>query len=78
MAQATGRNNSLLEELYENWATVDTYMLQAVVIAKHAARFTSRYRLGEPHRGRTFCIWLLVYTSLSREMASKLTSFLAS
>ena len=27
--------------------------------------------LGEPHGGRTFCIWLLAFKSLSREMASK-------
>ena len=38
----------------------------------------SRYLRGEPHIGRRFCIWLLAFTSPAREMASKLTSFLAS
>ena len=35
------------------------------------------YCLGHRHGGSRFCFWLLAFTGLARERASKLTSFLA-
>ena len=36
-----------------------------------AGRFTRRYWLGLPHRGKGFYIGLLAFISLTRDMASK-------
>ena len=78
MAQASGRNNGLLEDSAKNQATLDK--LHCVSCSWLSSE---RYWLGESHiqctcAGRRFCIWLHAIISLSRDMASKLTSFLAS
>lgn len=66
MGYATGRNVSLLNELWKVGLHWTLYL--------DLARFTRKYWLGELHEDERFCTRFLAFTGLSRNIASKLTS----